>query len=177
MNTVYWIRQKGTNDINKGYIGITCRSINERFKEHKVRGGNKHLKNAFEKYDDIEVIPVVTGLSREDAITVERHLRPKDFIGWNQTKGGGDPPRNGKGNPFMKGNQLRKGAKDSLETRAKKSKSNGRYVRTEKWKKQAGQNLKFFRAPISCLNCRKIVKGKGALREQSKSAKFFTHIL
>ena len=138
MNTVYWIRRKGENDLNNGYIGVTKRDIQLRLAEHRLGGFNKHLKNAFDKYDDIEIVPIVEGLSREDALTVERQLRPNDYIGWNQTKGGGDPPHVGQGwQPW--GNDYRKGKKDSLETRARKAKNNGRYKRPA----------------VSCVKCRK----------------------
>ena len=98
------------------------------------------MANAFKKYDDIEVVTIVEGLSREDAITVEKHLRPTDYIGWNQVAGGGDPPvptKRSKGYNF--GNDHKKGKKEGALTRARKAKNNGRYKRPA----------------VSCVKCRK----------------------
>ena len=140
MNTVYWIRRKGENDLSQGYIGITSQKVRDRYMAHRRVPSNVHLANAFKKYDDIEVVTIVEGLSREDAITVEKQLRPTDYIGWNQNAGGNDPPKatkRAKGYNF--GNQARKGIKDSSETRARKAKNNGRYKRPA----------------VSCVKCRK----------------------
>ena len=145
--------------MTQGYVGIS-NDAQRRFLEHKGK----------EWYDDRCVLTILQdGLTREEAINIEEILRPKWNIGWNVAPGGGDPPPATAGKSYNVGNQARKGIKDSAETRAKKSKSNGRYVRTEEWKKQAEQNLKYFRAPISCLDCQKVVKGKGALREHIKT--------
>ena len=145
--------------MTQGYIGIT-NTPERRLQEHKGQ----------EWFDDrCEMLILQNGLTRQEARTIEQILRPRPNIGWNKAVGGGDPPRPVAGkNSYNVGNQARLGIKDSAETRAKKSKNNGRYVRTEEWKKQAGQNLKYLRAEISCLDCRKVVKGKPALREHLK---------
>ena len=160
MNTVYWIRHPEMKyHMTQGYIGIS-NDPKRRFQQHKGK----------DWYDDRCVLTILQdGLTREEAVKIEEILRPKWNIGWNIVPGGGDPPRHGKGNPNMKGNHHRKGKKDSAETRAKKSKSNGRYKRTDEWiQSVAMKNLNYLRAKISCLDCRKVVGGKNALREHLK---------
>ena len=83
MNNEYVIyhicRSSDKGDFSKGYIGIT-NNFERRMKEHK-RYGNKHLKNALKKYDDI-IEYVVSEGTENYCRWLEILWRPKEKLGW-----------------------------------------------------------------------------------------------
>lgn len=98
MAFVYWLRAvHHTNILEEGYVGYTSKTVEGRFKEHvkaaKSKAQKKHIVHkAIIKYEDTLVItPVVEG-SEEYCLLMEEKLRPTDYIGWNQVKGGNKPP-------------------------------------------------------------------------------------
>ena len=115
--------------MTEGYIGIT----------NDPKGRLQGHKDKAEWFDDRCVMTILQdGLTRQEARTIERILRPRPNIGWNKAVGGGDPPTGHVGwRPY--GNDFKKGKKDSALTRARKAKNNGRYKRPA----------------VSCVKCRK----------------------
>lgn len=92
MYYIYHIRRDvHSNNLKEGYIGIS-NNPERRLKEHK-KSGNVHLKRAFEKYTDIQMVVISEG-SEDEMKRMEEWLRPEDKMGWNLVKGGGLPPRN-----------------------------------------------------------------------------------
>ena len=100
MYKVYWIKYPNyTNPKEEGYIGITSQTIQKRFLDHKLNKKNKLLANRCKK-EDVEVICLHDGLSKEQARLMEESYRPTEDIGWNINKGGDLPPsRKGKISP------------------------------------------------------------------------------
>lgn len=89
---LYWIHHKNHTDIlSEGYVGITRRTITERFEEHLVVG-NQHLRNAIQKYGEDVIVECVDQGTDEFCIQREKELRPIRGIGWNIAEGGGNPP-------------------------------------------------------------------------------------
>ena len=97
----------------QGYVGIS-KNTTQRFKNHVRQPTNTHMANAIKKYGwDSLVKQIVLIGDKYYCLDIEKKLRPVDFIGWNQTSGGGNPPKPQKGrgkNHFV-----------SLETRKKLS--------------------------------------------------------
>lgn len=98
MAYVYWLRATHhTNMLEEGYIGYTSKTVDGRFKEHikaaKSKTQKKHIVHkAILKYEDSLVLTTLVEGSEDYCLMIEEKLRPKDFIGWNQVKGGGVPP-------------------------------------------------------------------------------------
>ena len=116
MVSVYWIRHQDHTDIfSQGYVGISSKP-KLRWNHHFSQPTNSHMKNAINKYGwDNLVKQVVLIADKGYCLDIEKKLRPVDFIGWNQTAGGGMPPRPKKG--------MGKGHFVSAETRKKLSES------------------------------------------------------
>lgn len=74
----------------EGYIGVSIKP-SVRFNFHKKRNENPHLKNAFEKYDDI-VIYALAYTTEKACYAMEERLRPERNMGWNINVGGSKPP-------------------------------------------------------------------------------------
>ena len=122
---VYWIRHKDHTDIfSQGYVGISS-NFNDRLRSHKSKPTNLHMKNAINKYGWVNLIKEkILIATQEYCVMIEKQLRPNDFIGWNQTAGGGVPPKSKKG--------MGKGRKLSEETKLKIGKaSKGRIFSSE----------------------------------------------
>lgn len=160
--SVYWIKRKEHSCVEKdGYIGIT-KNVHRRIDEHRKHySGRSRVSNAIKKYDDIEHIILFEGLDKQEAIEIEKRLRPDDNIGWNITKGGGLPPSN-KGLKKPKHSDRMKGEKNPFygkthteETKAilsssKTGDSNPFYGKkrpdhSEKMKSKNGKNYPKFR--------------------------------
>lgn len=109
---VYWIRHIDHTDLfSQGYVGIS-NNFNQRLRSHKSKPTNTHMKNAIAKYGwDNLIKEQILIASQEYCVMIEKQLRPKDFIGWNATLGGGVPPKPKKG--------MGKGRKLSEETKRK----------------------------------------------------------
>ena len=94
MNAVYWIRHPEMKyHMTEGYVGIS-NNPKGRFHDHKSQPW----------FDDrCEMMILQDGLTRQEAIDIEKLLRPKMHIGWNKAPGGGDPPQGlNKGKKFGK---------------------------------------------------------------------------
>lgn len=100
---VYWIRRKNFKDpYTEGYIGVTEKTLEERFTRHsKYMKGVTHVSRAIKKYDDVEIVL----LHENDVhwcLDKEIEYRPSKGIGWNNAEGGGLPPKNVKGSSVSK---------------------------------------------------------------------------
>lgn len=99
MAEVYWIRKQEHTDIfTQGYVGVTTKTSQDRFKEHiKVANSRLTKKSILHKIiksigKESLVVETVCICSEEYAYDLERKLRPSEFIGWNQIPGGTKPP-------------------------------------------------------------------------------------
>jgi hypothetical protein len=93
--TVYWLHLKEHTDIfTQGYIGVTTRLIDIRFREHCSR-----FKSSYSNYNPLHLAFAQYGLeniirtrlcvcSVREAYEVERLFRPFEYMGWNTTEGG-----------------------------------------------------------------------------------------
>lgn len=99
MAEVYWIRKQEHTDIfTQGYVGVTSKTAQDRFKEH-IRTANskaskksilhKVIKSVGKENLLVETLCIC---SEEYAYDVEKKLRPSEYIGWNQIPGGTKPP-------------------------------------------------------------------------------------
>jgi hypothetical protein len=88
---VYWIHCiEHTDPYTQGYIGVT-NNLESRFRDHKYRSQNPHLKAAFNKYIDIVIDAVFVG-DYDFCYIIEEQYRPNTEIGWNINQGGYKPP-------------------------------------------------------------------------------------
>lgn len=95
---VYWIRHKNHTDIfSEGYVGVS-KNPQKRWKKHKsdVKNGkheNKHLSNAFIKYNKSEIVFETVLIAEENyCYKIENQLRNLENTGWNIAVGGNRPP-------------------------------------------------------------------------------------
>lgn len=99
MAEVYWIRKKEHTDIfTQGYVGVTSKTAQERFKEHlkcaRVPSTVKTiLYKAINSVGLDNIVCETVCISELDyAFDLENKLRPTEMIGWNQIIGGSAPP-------------------------------------------------------------------------------------
>lgn len=148
MYTVYWIKSSEHQDpFKEGYIGITSKQVEERFKEHKHNNKNKHLKNRCRK-EDVEIIKLVENLDENEAKKIETKYRPDENIGWNINKGGDIPPsRKGKISPksLLVGDNRTEKQKQGSKKRSEKIKGNN----------FSGQRKNKVDHSRYCVNCEK----------------------
>ena len=92
---VYWVKLEFYMDIySEGYVGISFNTLEERKKGHYKEANsskreNNHFHNALLKYGDKTIWNIVhTGLSFDEALSVEFNYRPMINIGWNSDVGG-----------------------------------------------------------------------------------------
>lgn len=138
MAFVYWIKHKDHTDIFcEGYVGITSRTVEQRWKQHLVDSNKKPPKyrvhRAIAKHkEDIVVTTILEG-SLEYCQEIEAKLRPAPNIGYNHAPGGSSTTL---------------GTKLSEETCKKISeKAKGRTVSDETRKKLSESSLN--RPPVS----------------------------
>ena len=131
MVSVYWIRHQDHTDMfSQGYVGISSKP-KLRWNHHFSQPTNTHMKNAIAKYGWANLVKqVVLIADNAYCLDIEKKLIPTDFIGWNQTAGGGMPPKPKKGmgagrklsqETKDKLSAIRKGFKHSMETKQKLS--------------------------------------------------------
>lgn len=129
MAEVYWIHlPEHTDMFTQGYIGVTSKTAEERFKSH-INAANlnkkKHLKisYAIKKYGAENLIVETLVICSDDyALDLELKLRPTSNIGWNLAPGGSKPPvRKGPMNAEFsrKISERTKGVPKSEETKRK----------------------------------------------------------
>ena len=92
---LYWLHLKDDTDVfTQGYVSVTTRLIEIRFKEHCTKFFNYYnpynpLHLAFAKYG-VENI-VITRLcvcTEKEAYNLEKTFRPFEYMGWNSAQGG-----------------------------------------------------------------------------------------
>jgi len=92
-----------TDMFTQGYVGVS-KDIKRRFRSHKFRADNNHLKNAINKHGwDNLVKEVILIADKAYCLEVETKLRPANQIGWNVVSGGGNPPSD---NVWNKGRKI-----------------------------------------------------------------------
>lgn len=98
MAFVYWIHLPEHTDLTKeGYIGITTKTVNERFKRH-LKDASRPSKNhiilyrAMNKYNGSLIVTTLIESGIEYARFIEQKLRPDIKIGWNTVPGGAVSP-------------------------------------------------------------------------------------
>lgn len=92
---VYWMHLKDDTDVfTQGYVGVTTRLIEIRFREHCGRFKNSYnpynpLHLAFSKHGiDSVVITRLCVCTEKEAYELEKMLRPFEYMGWNSAQGG-----------------------------------------------------------------------------------------
>lgn len=88
MNQTWYVyhicRENDKGNYSEGYIGITKRKPIERWKEHRKD------KSWYTDYTDIIEYVIYEG-KKQDVLSMEDELRPKQCMGWNITAGGSLP--------------------------------------------------------------------------------------
>ena len=143
-----------TNPWKEGYIGVTTRSLQERFSEHK-NSDNLLLSRSIKKYSP-EIIFLAEG-SEQEILELERQYRPEPNIGWNLTIGGGMPPsayewwtedHSKTASDRLAGNSHKLGKLESTETKQKKkdsyhadyeNRSFAQRNKSDEWKERAAK--------------------------------------
>lgn len=92
-SVVYWISKPDQQDIfAEGYIGITKQPVMKRWNEHikdRIKGAKKGRPISAAIIKEPELVFQVLSVHQtfQDALNMERKLRPHSFIGWNTTAG------------------------------------------------------------------------------------------
>lgn len=97
---VYWLHLKDDTDVfTQGYVGVTTRLIEVRFKEHCSRYNNSYnsynpLHLAFDKYGIENIVKTrLCVCDARKAYELEQMLRPFEYMGWNTVQGGKLSPK------------------------------------------------------------------------------------
>lgn len=124
MAFVYWIHlPEHTDMLSQGYIGVTSKSVNDRFSAHKydaAKGSSLAVHRAIRKYGTALVLETVVDAGEDYCYELEGKLRQTPRTGWNTVTGGRKSPMSGiptKDHPCY-------GKPCSESTRAKISKAN-----------------------------------------------------
>ncbi len=95
---VYWIHlPEHTDMFAQGYIGVTSKTAQERYKVHVAKALCKttkkgYLHNVIKKYGKDNLIVETICICEDDyAYDLENKLRPTHSIGWNLATGGSNP--------------------------------------------------------------------------------------
>ena len=92
---LYWLHLKEHTDVfTQGYVGVTTRLIEVRFKEHCSR-----FNNSYNSYNPLHLAFAQHGLeniiktrlcvcSADEAYGLEKIFRPFEYMGWNTVEGG-----------------------------------------------------------------------------------------
>jgi hypothetical protein len=131
MAFVYWIHHKDHTDMfSQGYIGITKRTVAERYREHVSDSKRSHsrLFNAMNKYGSDIMVRTIVECDIDYAYNLEESLRPTMNIGWNVLPGGPYRVSETSTRPKSKGHRKKLsdanlGKKSSEESRKKLSNS------------------------------------------------------
>lgn len=99
MALVYWIRKPCHTDIfSEGYVGVTTKSSEERFKEHISRSNSNSRKKsvvhkAIKAIGHVNLVFETILIAEEMyCYNIENKLRPQESVGWNVAIGGSKPP-------------------------------------------------------------------------------------
>lgn len=84
---VYHIHEKGNDNLEEGYVGVTRHSLPSRLCEHfnSKRPVGKILRELGREAVEITQLAI---LPREEALQMEYELRPQMEMGWNTLAGG-----------------------------------------------------------------------------------------
>jgi hypothetical protein len=92
---VYWLHLKNDTDVfTQGYVGVTTRLIDIRFKEHCSKFNSSYnpynpLHLAFAQYGIDSIVRTrLCVCNVKQAYELERILRPFEYMGWNTVEGG-----------------------------------------------------------------------------------------
>ena len=92
---VYWLHLKEHTDVfTQGYVGVTTRLIDIRFKEHCNKFSSSYnqynpLHLAFAQYGIDNVVRTrLCACAEQQAYEVEEIFRPFEYMGWNTAEGG-----------------------------------------------------------------------------------------
>lgn len=95
---LYWLHLKEHTDVfTQGYVGVTTRLIDIRFREHcsKFKSSyntNNPLHIAFDTYGIDNIVKTRLCVSDVDkAYEMEKLFRPLQYMGWNTVEGGKFP--------------------------------------------------------------------------------------
>lgn len=92
---LYWLHLKEHTDVfTQGYVGVTTRLIDVRFKEHCTK-----FRTAYNQYNPLHLAFAQYGLdnivktrlcmcSADEAYRLEELFRPFEYMGWNTVEGG-----------------------------------------------------------------------------------------
>ncbi len=98
MAFVYWIHLPEHTDIlSQGYVGITSKTVAERYKGHLKALKSKKSSHiifykALKKHLSRILVTTILEADLEYAKLIENKLRPKIKIGWNTAEGGSSAP-------------------------------------------------------------------------------------
>ncbi len=92
---LYWLHLSSHTDVfTQGYVGVTTRLIDIRFKEHCSRFYNSynpynplHLAFAEHGIENIVKTRLCVG-SVDEVYDIEKVFRPFEYMGWNSAQGG-----------------------------------------------------------------------------------------
>jgi hypothetical protein len=90
---VYWIHRPEHTDIfTQGYVGITSKTVEIRYKQHIAastpNGNSLPINKAIRKYGESLVVDTIVIGSIEYCAEIENKLRPHSWIGYNVHPGG-----------------------------------------------------------------------------------------
>lgn len=98
--TLYWLHLKDSTDVfTEGYVGVTTRSIDVRFKEHCSRFNNSYnpynpLHMAFAQHGIENIVKTRLCVCLADEVyKLEKLFRPFEYMGWNTVEGGKLSPK------------------------------------------------------------------------------------
>lgn len=141
MYCVYWIRrEEHTSSSTEGYVGITS-NLPERLRAHKKNRKKLPFTNAIKKYgfENLIVEVLHDNLNQQEALSIEKHLRPTQSIGWNSQRGGelgvesswylDKDNRNRHREATSKATKIGIAAKDTTEARAQRARDNWKHNR------------------------------------------------
>jgi group I intron endonuclease len=175
----YWIHLPEHTDICcEGYVGVTVKSADKRFKEHKYcskRGSNLPIHRAIRKYGDDLVIDTVFEGTFSECLEKEKCLRPLANIGYNVCVGG-EVTRLGIQHTEETKSEMsatRRGRKSSPETVKKIRKALTGKIRSDEARANISSAAKTRRVTEGVLNTRE--KGVKAMREACLALKPWEH--
>jgi len=97
---LYWLHLKDSTDVfTEGYVGVTTRLIDVRFKEHCSRFNNSYnpynpLHLAFAEHGIENIVKTrLCVCTVDEAYRLEKIFRPFEYMGWNTVEGGKLSPK------------------------------------------------------------------------------------
>lgn len=97
---VYKIQRPTESTDNRQYIGVTSKTLSERFRRHKIdsKRTNPKLFNWLKKHPDANIMPIASGMNKEEALALEKNMVPptqkeREISGFLNLVSGGGAPR------------------------------------------------------------------------------------